>query len=289
MTSDLIVDAIRYGCPVALAAIGETVSQRAGVINIGLEGLMLVSAFSGAMVALDTGNPWLGMGAGVLTGLVGALLQALFTLRFAADQVVVGTALNLFALGLTNTLFRLRFGGSGQLLSLPSWPQWGGVDPMIVVTAVLVGFAGWGLARTRWGLAVRGSGEYPPAVEASGFRVPLLRLTAVAIGGVFAGLAGAYLSVGLAGSFSENMTNGRGFVAIAMVTFGRWRPIWVLAASLLLGLAQAAQFWAQAQGFGLPSELFLALPYLLALIVLVVVGRGTDTPAALGLPYRRET
>lgn len=276
-----------YSTPVALAALGETVTEKAGVINIGIEGTMLVGAYMAMLVSLVTGDPWLGLAAGLAVGALFSALQGLFTLGLAADQVVVGAAVNLFALGLTGTLFRAQFGQSGQLLSLPALPKAFGLDPIVVLAIALVPALAWLLFRTKWGLAVRAAGEYPKAVEASGFSALGLRWQAFLLGGALTGLGGAYLSLGVAQSFAENMTEGRGFVAIAMVTFGRWQPLGAFLASLLIGVAETLQFTAQAQGWNVPYQLFLALPYLLALAVLMGMGRGRAAPAALGVPFRR--
>ncbi|MFZ4508971.1 MAG: ABC transporter permease [Fimbriimonas sp.] len=280
---------LKYALPVALAGVGESVSQKSGVINIGIEGTMLLSAFVGLVVTVHSQSPWLGVLAGVGAACTLTLCLAWFILRLAADQVVVGTAANLFALGLTGTLFRAQFGQSGQLLSVPRIPALGstGVDPVQIFLLLSVGGLTWLVSRSKWGLAVRAAGEYPDSAEASGFSVLKLRLTAMLVGGFYAGLAGTYLSLGIAGSFAEGMTAGRGFVAIAVVTFGRWRPFWILAASLLIGYAESLQFRFQSQGVGLPFQLFIAMPYLVALIVLVVVGKGTHAPGALGVPFRR--
>jgi ABC-type uncharacterized transport system permease subunit len=282
------MDLLIFAAPIALAALGETVGQRAGIINIGLEGVMLLAAFAGAMVALQTGSPAVGLVAGTAAGLALTMAFAWFSIRLAVDQIVVGTALNLLALGLTNTLFRKQFGQSGQLLSVPTLPRWEGVDAVIVLMLVLVPLVSWLMHRTNWGLSIRAVGENPVAVEAAGFSVPRLRFGAMAISGTLAGLAGAYLAIGVTGSFAENMTAGRGFVAIAMVTFGRWKPWYVFAASLLIGYAESLQFTLQARGSAVPYQLLLAMPYVLALLVLVFVGRSSPAPAALTVPYRRE-
>jgi simple sugar transport system permease protein len=175
------------------------------------------------------------------------------------------------------------------LVSIPKLPSYGIVDPALLLLFLLVPGAWFLLSRTGWGLAVRAAGEYPKAAEASGFSVAWLRLSALALGGLLAGLGGAYLSVGISGSFAENMTAGRGFVAIAMVTFGRWRPQWTFAAALLIGFAETLQFRFQALGLQAPYQLMIAMPYLVALAVLVVVGRGAAAPGALGQTYRRES
>ncbi|HWA82235.1 MAG TPA: hypothetical protein VG820_02290, partial [Fimbriimonadaceae bacterium] len=160
-----------YAAPIALAAMGELVGQKAGVINIGLEGMMLLGAFFGMLAAYLTGSPWLGIGAGTLAGIVAGLASGWFCISLGADQVVVGTAVNLFALGLTGSLFRARFGASGQLLSLPKLPQFFGIDPIIVLMIAAIPAVWWLLARTGWGLVLRSAGEYPKATEAAGFSV----------------------------------------------------------------------------------------------------------------------
>lgn len=280
----------QFAIPIALAAIGEVVSQRSGVLNIGLEGTMLSGAFVAAWVTFATGQPWLGVAAGLVIGVILALIQAWLVLGRSVDQVVVGTGVNLLALGASGTLFRRAFGESGQLLSLATLPKFNGIDSVMLATPLLAILLAIAIKRTGWGLLIRASGEYPKAVEAEGYSVARLRLGAIVFGGALAGLAGAYLSVGIVGSFAENMTQGRGFVAIALVTFGRWHPIAALAAALLMGALEWLQFKLQAQGSGLiPFQLLLALPYIVALLVLVFGAKGTRGPAALGQPLRSET
>ncbi|MBX3118713.1 MAG: ABC transporter permease [Fimbriimonadaceae bacterium] len=278
-----------FATPVALAALGETATQRAGVLNIGLEGVMLTSAYAAVVTAHSTGSIWLGLGVGVLAGLLLTLISAFFCVKLAVDQVVTGTAITLLALGLTGTLYRAQFGQSGKLLSLSDgFPKFEGFDPIMAFAVLSVAIVWFALFKTRWGLAVRAAGEFPKAAEAAGFRVPRLRLQAMMFGGLFGALAGAYLGVGVAGSFAEGMTNGKGFVAIAMVTFGRWKPLPVFLASILIGYLESLQSALQGQGFAIPTQALTALPYIAALLVLVLVGKGTAAPAALALPYKRE-
>ncbi len=277
-----------FSAPIALAAIGETVAQKSGVLNIGLEGAMLCGAFFAMLVSQVTGSPWLGLAAGGAAGLALTLFQGWFTVLLAADQVVVGTAANLFALGLTSSLFRMRYGQSGQLLSVPKLPVFDGLDGVLLFMLISVGVVWFLLMRTAWGLALRASGEHPESVEAAGFSVLKLRMQGLAFSGLYGGLGGAYLAVGITGSFAENMTAGRGFVAIAMVTFGRWNPFLALGAALLVGYADSLQFTLQARNIALPHQLFIASPYLVALLVLVFAGKGTLVPRALGTAYVKE-
>mgnify|MGYP001037494281 CR=1 FL=1 len=277
--------------PLIYAALGEVIGQRSGVLNIGIEGMMLVGAFFGFLVAGKTGSWPLGFGIGAACGLLLAIISSVFTVKLAADQVVVGTAINFLALGVTGLGFRRAYGQSGQLLTSPELPRIWGIDPMLVVAFLLIPLVWWLIQRTKWGLALRGCGEYPAAVETSGFSVNRIRIQALLFGGMLAGLGGAYLSLAVAGSFAEGMTAGRGVLAIALVTFGRWRPIWVALAALALGYAQSLQYSLQGRpifGVVIPAQIWLGLPYVVSLLVLIFVGSGTVTPQALGKPYRKE-
>ena len=279
---------LQYSAPVALAAMGEVVTQKGGIINIGLEGSMLVASFFAMLACYTTHSPWIGLSAGILAALVITIIFGVFTIYLAADQVVVGTAINLLALGVTGTLFRSKFGQSGQLLSIPKINGLHGVDPLMVFMLLSVPALWLILRKTAWGLAVRACGEYPKSVDAAGFSVSRLRLQSLLVGGLYAGLSGSYLTLVVTGSFAENMTAGRGFVAIAMVTFGRWKPQFAFLAALLIGAAESLQYKFQTYGWKVPFQLMIALPYVVALVVLVIVGRGAASPGALGQPYRKE-
>jgi simple sugar transport system permease protein len=280
---------LKYATPVALAAGGEAIVQKAGVINIGLEGTMMTGAFAGTIVALATGSAGLGLLAGLAVGIALALLFGGFVVALAADQVVVGTAINLSVAGITGTLYRARFGQSGQLLSLPPLPSVAGIDAGMVALVAMIPAVWFLLNRTNYGLVLRSAGEYPKASEAAGYSVAQLRMGAIAIGGAFGGFAGAYLSLGVASSFTENITAGKGFLAIAIVTFGRWKPFWIVASALLIGFSESLQYRFQSMGIHVPYQLLIAMPYVVALLVLAIVGKGIDTPRALGQPFRRES
>lgn len=280
------VSIFQYSTPLALAALGECVVQRAGVISIGLEGTMLTAAFAGAGVAGASGHPWLGLLAAILAGLALALLTSVFSTALQADQVVVGTAFNLLALGLTGALYRKVF--PTGMPSFSAIASGGHLDVIMAFCLVLPVALTFLLGRTGWGLLVRTAGEFPKAVEVNGFRVDRIRVQAIALGGVLAGLAGGYLSVGIVGGFAENMTAGKGFIAIAMVTFGRWNAFGVLGACLFIGALDDLQFMLQARGVNAPFQLMLALPYVAALAVLIVAGKGARGPSALGQAFRRE-
>ncbi len=284
---DLAVNVFRFGAPVCLGALGETLQQKSGVINIGLEGLMLTAAFTSMLAAKQTANPWLGLAAGLAAALLLALLQGLFVLRWSMDQVVVGTVINLFSLGITSTLFRMIFGASGQLISVPKLPKMlYGLDFILLLIPVLALLLTWVFAKTKWGLAVRAAGENPKALSAAGLSAVKVRWMALVGGGLMAGLAGSYYTLGITGSFAENTIAGRGFIAIAMVTFGRWNPVWVLLASLLVGSAEQLQFSLQTINQGIPVQFFAILPYICALVVLIVAGKGTSAPESLGQPWK---
>lgn len=278
---------VQFTAPTAFAAIGETVGQRTGVLNIGLEGTMLIGCFTAVVVSGATESAWVGLGSAILVGVLLTMVQAYFTVVLASDQVVAGTAINLFGLGVTSTLFDLGVVRGQKLTQVPGFSKlFGVVDPVLICLPILGYGAYWLLFRTQIGLAIRAAGEYPPAVESAGFSVVRLRLIGQAICGAFVGLAGAYLALGISQSFVVNMTSGRGFIAIALVTFGRWKPGWVLGASMLIGFLEWLQYSVQGKSM-VPIQFFLALPYLVALVVLVVVGKGTQQPQSLGVPYRR--
>lgn len=277
----------QFATPVALAALGETVGQRAGVLNIGLEGVMLSGCWIAVAVGIATGSCWVGLLAAILGGIAINLIQGLFTVYLGADQVVAGTAINLAGLGITGLAFDFSVAQNNAPSGAPQFPRFGpGFDAVLIALPFLTVLVHWLLFRTEFGLVLRSCGEYPAAAESAGFSVIRYRLIGLAVGGAFAGAAGAYLTLGVAGVFIPNMTVGRGFIAIALVTFGRWKPGWVLAASLLVGGLDWLQVSLQGRA-NLPVQLFMALPYVAALLVLVAVGKGTQTPQSLGVPYRK--
>lgn len=288
---------IRWSTPFALAAVGECVSERAGVINIGLEGSIIAGAL-GATVAAGVFGPTIGFAAGALSGLIIAAFFALFAVGLRADQIITGTAITLFSLGLTGTLYRLIYGASGVSLSTPTTgplaipvlskiPLVGHAlfaqPPITYLLYVAVAGVAWWMARTHAGLSLRAVGERPEAAAAAGIHIRRVQFRAVLFAGAMAGLAGATLVLAQAGTFVENMSAGRGFIAIAIVVLGRWRPLGVAAASLLFGAAYSLQNLFQSLGLqSVPYNLFLAIPYILTLIVLSFSRSGTSSPAALG-------
>ena len=303
LLSGLLFTGVRLAVPLLLAALGETVAEKAGVINVGMEGMMLAGALAGFAASFAAHSPWAGAGAAALAGVTLAALFAALTVGLGADQVVVGTAVNILALGLTGVFFRAEPQLNGATaasfapLSLPFFHHSAGAA---VVAALFeqnaLGWLAWVLVpllwlllfRTRSGLRLRATGERPSAADGAGVRVARVRIAATLVGGALAGLAGAYLSLGYTVGFGENMTAGRGFIALAVVILGRWNPFGVAAAALLFGLASALQFQFQASSTRFPYQFFLALPYLLTLLALLGRSKlGGAAPAALGESYRR--
>ena len=285
--------------PLALAALGETVSERAGVINIGMEGSVIWGALGGALGSLAAGPYW-GLAVGAMAGCAAALVFAAFAVHLNTDQIITGTAVALGSLGFTGAVFQSRFGVTGVALELETVPAWelpflsqipiaGPVlfDRAVTVyfVYVLVPVLWWFLFRTRWGLALRALGEAPEAAQAAGVPVKAARTLAVLFGGLLGGLGGAHMSLVHTGTFSENMSAGTGFVAIAVVVLGRWDPRGVLAAALLFGCAEALQFALQAMDVEFPYPLLLMLPYALSLVALAGGFGRSRAPAALALPW----
>lgn len=312
ITPDLFASALRMATPLALAAIGGTICERSGVVNIALEGMMLTGAFFATAATLATGSPWLGVLAAIVSGLLVAAIHAFVSIDLRADQTVSGTAINILALGITGfamerlyghpgttdpskmikPLFDFHNASGGVLGTIWNWIN--GIllshTPIVYIAILIAIVAQWALYKTRWGLRLRALGEHPRAADTVGIDVRRGRWVAVLMSGALAGLAGANLTVEQVGSFTENMTNGRGYIALAANIFGRWTPVGSYLASLLFGFADALQI--KLQGFraqiNIPPQFFLMLPYVLTVIVLAgVIGRSVG-PAAVGKPYEKE-
>lgn len=291
----------RLATPLIFASIGEIFSERAGVLNIGLEGVMLVGAFAGFAVAFTTGSIPLGLLAAIGGGILIGLLFAFFTITIKADQIVVGAAINLLGLGLTAFLFRAYFVSTGKgveiakpldipwLSDLPFFGEAFFRQNALVYSTVLVTvLAVFVLYKTSFGLTLRAVGEHPKAVDVAGRSVALYRYGAVLIGCSLAALGGAFLTLGHSNQFVEGITSGRGFIALAVVVFARWSPIGAFFVSLLFGLFYSLQLQLQAQPMLLvPYQLFQALPYVMTIIALMLVRNKVDTPSMLGVPYKK--
>ncbi|MEO7985099.1 MAG: ABC transporter permease [Gemmatimonadales bacterium] len=290
--------AVRVGTPLLLAATGETITERSGVINLGIEGMMLAGALA-ATLGATTWGPWTGMLLATAAGMVLAAIFAFIVVGARGDQIIAGTALTLGAVGLTGTIYRSAYGASGAGLGLPTLsaiplpgldripllgPAFFSQPAPTYIAVLALPVVWWVLFRTRLGLAIRATGEAAPLARSAGVRTRLIRAGATIVGGGFAGFAGATLVLAQVGTFAEKMTAGRGYVAIAIVVLGRWHPVGIGVAALLFGGASALQFVFQAMGLSVPYQLFLMLPYVLALLALAgAVGR-VSAPADLGRP-----
>jgi len=296
----LVALTLAAGTPLVLAGVGELVTERSGVLNLGVEGMMLVGAVAAFIVAATTGAPWLGVSAGMLAGAALSLVFAVLTLTLMANQVAAGLALSLFGVGLS------AFVGLGYvsvvidgikplaISGVSDLPFFGKLlfahSPFVYISLVLVAAAQWFLFRTRAGLILRAVGESPESAHAIGYSVVAIRYAAVAFGGACAGLAGAYLAVAYTPLWTEGMTAGRGWIALALVVFATWKPWRVLAGAYLFGAVTLAQFQAQALGVAVPSQLLSMLPYLATILVLTLISRDAasirlNAPASLGKPY----
>ncbi|HVP28011.1 MAG TPA: ABC transporter permease [Myxococcota bacterium] len=297
----LLEAALRLAGPLLLAALGELLIERTGVINIGLEGVMLCGAFGAFACAVATGSPAIGVVTGGVAGCALGAVFALFAVVRRADQIVVGTAINLLALGLTGVASRTLYGGAVPtapaigtvaLPGLAAIPTVGPalfVQPPYVYAALALALAiGLFFRRTRPGLRWRAVGESARAADAEGVAVTRVRVVAVLVGTFLGGVAGSALPLSQSNVFTEGMTAGRGFIALAIVIFGRWSPLGVTLAALFFGAAHALQFWLQARGFDLPYPLFLMFPYAVTLAVLGFSTGRARAPEDLGRAYRRE-
>ena len=284
LLTGFLAAAIRISTPLLLAATGEMLNERAGVINLGIEGAMLAGALASAIGAATYGSG-AGVVLAVLAGMTVAALFAAVAIGARADQIITGTAITLGAIGLTGTIYRTAFGPGGPGLTLPTLPVVAipGLSaipvlgpalfeqPLLTYLAwLLVPATFWFLFRSWWGLALRATGESAESARAAGVPVERVQVVATLVGGALAGLAGATLVLAQVGTFAEKMTAGRGFIAIAIMVLGRWHPVGVLLAALLFGAANALQFLFQAMGLAAPYQLFLVMPYLLALAALTL-------------------
>lgn len=290
-TVALIASTIRLATPLILAALGGLLSERSGVINIALEGMMLAGAFTAAAITHATGNPFIGLVAGMGAGLLVALIHAVACIRYQADQVVTGTAINILMLGMPAFLSGAFFLSSGSTPQIPKeqllpWSP-------IVIAFLLVPITWYVLYRTPFGLRLRSVGENPEAADAAGVRVAQMRYWGVLLSGVLAGIGGAYLSIGQSSLFTRNMTSGRGFIALAALIFGKWRPVQTMLACLLFGFTEALTIQMQGvvklpSGEDIPVQFIQMVPYLLTIIVLAGFIGTSRPPKALGIPYQKE-
>jgi ABC-type uncharacterized transport system permease subunit len=291
---------LRFTTPILLAALGETVAQRAGVFNVGIEGIMLVSAFVAVLGAIWTGSPYGGLLAAILAGVAMSAIHAFFSVTLKVDQIVSGIALIALGAGLSGFGYRLTIGAAASPPPVPSFstldlgwltglPYIGkalfSAHLLVYVSFLAVLVMVWFFYRTRWGLELRAVGEAPAAADAAGINVDRYRFGAILFGGGMAGVGGAYLATAQLSGFVEGMVAGRGFIAIACVVFGRWNPAGVLLAALFFGAAEAAQIRLQSLIPGVPYQVFTMLPYVLAVVALVILAGKSRMPGGLGTPY----
>ncbi len=299
----IISAGIRLATPYLYAAVGETFAQRSGVVNLGVDGIMLVGAYAAFYVALTSGSLWLGIAAALIVGILMGLAMAVISVTFKAEQGISGIGLYLFGLGLSSLLFKTTIGtvktivgfqpvDFGDLSKIPYLGEIFFRQSLPVYGAfLLVPVAWWVLERTTWGLKIKAVGQQPAAADSLGVNVTVVRYLCVTFGGMLAGLAGASLSIALTNLFQENLTAGMGFIAVALVYFGSWRPGGVLAGALLFSMVNALQLWLQVYRsrlpIAIPSDVAVMLPYLLTIVALTVaVNRGRQ-PAALNKPFER--
>ncbi len=294
---------IRTAVPILLAALGYIFSERAGMVNIGAEGTMLIGALAGVVGSYLTSSVWLGALVSMFFGALISLLFAYLTITVKAEQIVVGAAINIMGLGLTTFVARIIFGvntpppkiesfASVLVPGLAKIPLIGPVlfqqSALVYITLLLVPLAHFVLFKTKIGLEIRAVGEHPKACDTVGINVNKLRYGSVIFSGLLAGLAGSYVSIGLLNFFTENMIAGRGFSALAAVIFGNFSPLGALGASLLFGAGDALQFRLQASGSQIPFPFLLMVPYILTILALTGFVRKSKAPAASGVPYSKE-
>lgn len=295
----ILTSSIRLATPYLFAAIGEAFAQTSGVLNLGVDGIMLVGAFAAFYVTLQTGNVWLGVLAAMIVGLLMGLLMSLISITFKAKQGISGIGLYMFGLGLSSTLFKVLVGTviiveGFQPIKIPllgDIPIIGEIffrNSLPVYAAfLLMPLAWWFLEKTTWGLKIKAVGHNPAAADSLGINVDRVRYFSVCFGSVLAGLAGASLSIALVNLFQENMTAGMGFIAIALVYFGAWNPLTIMAGALFFSTVNAFQLWMQVLGVPIPYNIALMLPYLLTIAALVVATNRVRKPAALTKPFER--
>ena len=300
---------LRLATPYLYAAIGEMFAQRSGVLNLGVEGIMLMGAFSGFYVLFQTGNAWLGLLAAAVVGAALGLGMAFVSVTLQAEQGISGIGLFMIGLGMSSLLFKTTLGtvegvtgfreldfclrslGVDSTFCLSQIPVVGEIflshSILVYGAYALVPLAWWVLNKTTWGLRIRAVGQNPQAADSLGVSVARVRYATVTLGGLLAGMAGASLSIGLLNIFQEGMTNGQGFIAVALVYFGSWTPFGVLAGALLFSLVNALQLWVQVLGLNLPADVAVMLPYLLTILALAIPFRRALQPAALTKPFER--
>ena len=295
----ILSSGIRLATPYLYASMGETFSQRSGVLNLGVEGQMLLGAFAAFYVSFTTGNLWFGMLAAIITGLLMGLAMAFVSINLQAVQGISGIGFYLFGLGMSDLLFQKLLGTVETVSGFrPVYIPWLSDIPIIgeiffnqnilVYGAYFLVFAAWFvLNKTTLGLKIKAVGESPQAADSLGVSVSKVRYFAVAFGGIMSGIAGASLSIALLNVFQQNMTSGLGFIAIALVYFGGWRPLAVMGGALLFSMVNSLQLWVQVLNIPIPSDFAVMMPYVLTILALIVSVQRVRPPSALTKPFER--
>jgi len=296
----VLASGIRLATPYLFAALGETYGQRSGVLNLGVEGQMLLGAFAAFYVTFITGNLGLGVLAALIIGALMGLAMAFVTVNLQAEQGISGIGFYLFGLGMSDLLFQKLLGTVETVSGFPPLkiPVLGDIpilgeiffqqSLLVYIAYLLVPISWFVLNKTTLGLKIRAVGENPQAADSLGVNVAAIRYFTITLGGTLSGLAGASLSIGLLNVFQQNMTSGQGFIAVALVYFGGWRPVGVLLGALLFSMVNALQLWMQIKNIPIPSDFAVMLPYVLTILALVVAVKRERPPRALSKPFERE-
>ena len=295
----ILASGIRLATPYLFAAIGETIGQKSGVLNLGVEGIMLLGAFASFYVTFTTSNLWLGLLAAVIVGAVMGLMVAFVNVTLKAEQGISGIGFYLFGLGISELLFQIALGSVETVSGFPpvtipflsKLPIVGEIffrhNLLVYIAYLMVPISWFVLNKTTLGLKIRAVGENPEAADTMGVSVTGIRYFTSILGGIFSGVAGASLSIALLNVFQQNLTSGQGFIAVALVYFGGWRPFGVLIGSLIFSLVNALQLWVQIKSLPIPSDIAIMMPYVLTILVLVIAVQRVRPPAALAKPFER--
>lgn len=302
----LIASTLRLATPLIFAALGGIFSEKSGVVNIALEGIMIAGAFFAVLGSYITGNPWLGVVFAILGGMAFAAIHGFLAIQLQAEQVVSGVGINVFAAAFASFLLYVFFGNPSQSSTVTALPYnkefflnlpllgdtvigriLADLNYFVWLAFIMVIISAFIINKTPLGLRIRAVGEHPRAADTLGVSVYRIRYFSVILSGALGGLGGAALSIGILSSFRENMVSGRGYIALAAVIFGNWKPRNAMIASLLFGFAEALQLTAQGFPFSLPQELYSAFPYIITMLVLVGIVGKTQSPAADGIPYKK--
>lgn len=296
----ILASGIRLATPYLFAAIGETFSQKSGVLNLGVEGQMLLGSFVAFYVAFNTGNLWLGLLAAMIVGALMGLAMAYVTVNLHAQQGISGIGFYLFGLGMSELLFQILMGTVETVQGFPrvyipglsDIPGIGEIffnqNVLVYAAFLLVPISSFVLNRTTLGLKIRAVGENPDAADSLGVNVARIRYFTITLGGILSGIAGASLSIALLNVFQQNMTSGLGFIAVALVYFGGWKPLGVLWGALLFSMVNSLQLWIQVLGIPIPSDIAVMMPYVLTILVLIASVSRIRSPSALSKPFERE-